>query len=70
MATIIRDLVGDMGENQMTNVEHEAHFINGANLELFPRALNQALAFQLATFPTGSSSGGYTAPRRPTWRLP
>jgi hypothetical protein len=69
LATIIRDLAGDIGENAVTNTDHEAHFINGNNLAKFPRALNQSLATQLSTFPIGSSSGGFTATRSATGEI-
>jgi hypothetical protein len=38
---------------------HEAHFLPGANQQLAPYLFNQALVAQLATFPTGSPTGGF-----------
>lgn len=39
---------------------HEAHFLPAVAQLKAPYALNAALVSQLATFPTGSSSGGFT----------
>ncbi len=39
---------------------HEAHFIPGANQRLAPYFFNQQLIAQLATFPIGSPSGGFS----------
>jgi hypothetical protein len=39
---------------------HEAHFLPGANQQLAPYLFNQQLVLQLATFPIGSSSGGFS----------
>jgi hypothetical protein len=38
---------------------HEAHFLPGVNQQLAPYLFNQALVAQLATFPTGSPTGGF-----------
>ena len=39
---------------------HEAHFIPGNNQELAPYLFNQQFVAQLATFPIGSPSGGFS----------
>lgn len=39
---------------------HEAHFVPGEDQQLTPFLFNQAIASQLATYPLGSSSGGFT----------
>jgi len=39
---------------------HEAHFLPGSNQQLAPYLFNQQLVLQLATFPLGSSSGGFS----------
>ena len=39
---------------------HEAHFVPGATQEIAPFFFNKEIITQLATFPTGSSSGGFT----------
>ena len=39
---------------------HEAHFLPDAAQQAAPYALNTAVVSQLATFPLGSSSGGFT----------
>lgn len=39
---------------------HEAHFIPGINQQLAPYLFNQQLVAQLATFPTGTPSGGFS----------
>jgi hypothetical protein len=41
-------------------VSHEAHFLPGANQELAPFLFNEQLVAQLATFPTGTPSGGFS----------
>ncbi len=41
-------------------VSHEAHFVPGLDQQIAPFFFNQQLVTQLATFPTGSSSGGFT----------
>ena len=41
-------------------ISHSAHFVPGEGQELAPFLFNQAIASQLATFPLGSSSGGFT----------
>jgi hypothetical protein len=41
-------------------VSHEAHFLPGADQRLAPYLFNQQLVTQLATFPIGSSSGGFS----------
>ena len=41
-------------------ISHAAHFVPGESQELTPFLFNQAIASQLATFPLGSSSGGFT----------
>jgi len=41
-------------------VSHEAHFLPGTNQQLAPYLFNQQLVLQLATFPLGSSSGGFS----------
>lgn len=38
---------------------HEAHFLPGINQELAPFLFNQQIVAQLATFPTGTPSGGF-----------
>jgi len=39
---------------------HEAHFLPGEDQELAPYLFNQQIVTQLATFPIGSSSGGFS----------
>jgi hypothetical protein len=39
---------------------HAAHFLPGETQQLAPRFFNQAIIQQLANFPTGSSSGGFS----------
>lgn len=39
---------------------HEAHFIPGEDQQLAPYLFNQQIVTQLATFPIGSSSGGFS----------
>jgi hypothetical protein len=39
---------------------HEAHFLPGTNQQLAPYLFNQQLVLQLATFPIGSPSGGFS----------
>jgi hypothetical protein len=39
---------------------HAAHFVPGEDQELTPFIFNQAIVSQLATYPLGSSSGGFT----------
>ncbi|MFI4943237.1 MAG: hypothetical protein ACHP85_08240, partial [Burkholderiales bacterium] len=39
---------------------HDAHFRSQANAQATLRQLNAGIAAQLATFPIGSSSGGFT----------
>lgn len=39
---------------------HEAHFLPGENQELAPYLFNQQIVTQLATFPIGSPSGGFS----------
>jgi hypothetical protein len=39
---------------------HEAHFLPGADQELAPYLFNQQIVTQLATFPIGSPSGGFS----------
>jgi hypothetical protein len=43
-----------------TGQSHEAHFVPGEDQRLTPFLFNQAIASQLATYPLGSSSGGFT----------
>jgi hypothetical protein len=42
------------------SVSHEAHFIPGADQRLAPYLFNQQIVTQLATFPIGSPSGGFS----------
>jgi hypothetical protein len=42
------------------SISHEAHFLPGANQELAPFLFNQQLVAQLATFPIGSPTGGFS----------
>lgn len=44
----------------VTGNPHEAHFLAGLAQTAAPFALNASIVTQLATFPTGSSSGGFT----------
>ncbi len=44
----------------MAGNPHEAHFLPGLAQTAAPFELNKALVSQLATFPIGSSSGGFT----------
>jgi hypothetical protein len=39
---------------------HAAHFVPGEDAQLTPYLFNQAIVSQLATYPLGSSSGGFT----------
>ena len=39
---------------------HEAHFVPGVTQQLAPLFFNQQIITQLSTFPTGSSSGGFS----------
>jgi hypothetical protein len=39
---------------------HEVHFLPGLNLQRAPFEMNKALINQLSTFPSGTSSGGFT----------
>src|SRR5690606_35559287 len=39
---------------------HEAHFIAGDDQRLAPALFNQQIVTQLATFPIGTSSGGFS----------
>ena len=43
-----------------TGFSHEAHFVPGATQKIAPFFFNNEIITQLATFPTGSSSGGFT----------
>jgi hypothetical protein len=43
-----------------TGFSHEAHFLPGATQQLAPLFFSQQIITQLSTFPTGSSSGGFT----------
>lgn len=43
-----------------TGFSHEAHFVPGATQKIAPAFFNNEIITQLATFPTGSSSGGFT----------
>jgi hypothetical protein len=45
---------------------HEAHFLPGINQELTPFLFNQQIVAQLATFPTGTPSGGFAFSFDPT----
>ncbi len=47
-------------------ISHEAHFIPGEDQVLAPYLFNQQLVTQLATFPIGSSSGGFSFKFDPT----
>jgi hypothetical protein len=47
-------------------VSHEAHFIPGSSQQLAPNLFNQELVALLATFPTGSPSGGFSFTFDPT----
>jgi hypothetical protein len=46
--------------NTVAGNPHEAHFLPGLAQTAAPFELNKALVSQLATFPIGSSSGGFT----------
>ena len=45
---------------------HAAHFVPGANQQIAPYFFNQQLVLQLATFPLGSPSGGFSYRFDPT----
>lgn len=47
-------------------ISHEAHFIPGQDQVLAPVLFNQQIVTQLATFPIGSSSGGFSFTFDPT----
>src|SRR5882762_8750529 len=50
----------------LPNTSHSAHFAPGADQQIAPFFFNQQIVSQLATFPLGSSSGGFAYRFDPT----